>query len=139
MYCKKCGKQLSDEMRFCPDCGTDNGISAGEKLKEMVSDEKNALEKGSTEEETGNVSREGASYASISLFLLIFGIPLFLFSPSVSIACLIFSVVSSFLARGKVKKGSREDEKYLFLTVAGIILLIIFIFIGTFLNMAQAF
>ena len=135
MYCKKCGKQLSDKMRFCPDCGTDNGVSAGKKLTETFSDEKNALEKGSTEEETGNVSREGALYADLSVCLLIFGILLFLFSQTVSIACLIFSVVISFLARGKVKKGSKEDYKYDSLTVAGIMLLIIFIFIGTLLKL----
>ena len=135
MYCKKCGKQLSDEVRFCPDCGADNGVIAGKKLKKMFSDEKNALEKGSTEEKTGNVSREGSTYASISLFLLIFGILLPIFLPSVSIACLIFSVVISLLARGKVEKGSKEYENYDILSAVGIILLIIFIAVGTVFTM----
>ena len=128
MYCKKCGKQLSDKMRFCPDCGTDNGVSAGNKRKEYKKIEENF------EKETDNVSREGATYASISLLLLIFGILSIFFVPAVSIACLIFSVVISILARGKVKKGSKEDKEYDLLTAVGIILLIIFILLGTVLT-----
>lgn len=37
MYCKKCGKQIPDDSRFCPLCGTDNAMEAPEEVTETIS------------------------------------------------------------------------------------------------------
>ncbi|MBR3307930.1 MAG: zinc-ribbon domain-containing protein [Lachnospiraceae bacterium] len=34
MYCKKCGKLMSESSKFCPGCGTSTGILGGEMVKE---------------------------------------------------------------------------------------------------------
>ena len=37
MFCIKCGKQLSDEMKYCPSCGEKNGYDIDEPVCRKIS------------------------------------------------------------------------------------------------------
>lgn len=133
MYCKKCGKQLSNGMRFCPDCGTDNGVHTEKKQTKLFSniniDKSNKLNifgKESPEKETNNVNPEVATYSSIAIILPILGLLLIIFIPVISIVCAIVSIVFCFLAGGKCEKGSKEEKVLGFLVVIDIVLSVLF-------------
>lgn len=38
MYCKNCGKQMEENCRFCPYCGTENVPEAGQEKQQAVLD-----------------------------------------------------------------------------------------------------
>ncbi len=134
MYCKKCGKQLSNGMWFCPDCGTDNGVCTEKKLTKLFSnknkDASNKLNisgKESPEEEIDNVNQEGVTYFTIAIVLFFLSLLSGLFIPVISILCVIVSIVFCVLATGKCEKGSKDEKVILILVAIGIFLIIVLI------------
>lgn len=132
MYCKNCGKQLSDGMRYCPNCGTDNGIRDERKLTKLFlnknKDAGNTLNisgKKSSEEEVDGITREGDIYATAAVVLIFISVLLTIFVPIISIVCVIIAIVLSIVAAGKTEKGSKGEKMCGYLVAIEVVLVIV--------------
>lgn len=136
MYCKNCGKQLSDGMRYCPNCGTDSGIRDEKKLTKLFPNKNKGpdnninISRGkSSEEEIDGMTQEGNVYASAAVILFFLSILLAIFIPIISIVCIIIAIVLCVFAAGKTEKGSKGEKTCGYLIAIGVVLLIILVFV----------
>ena len=65
MFCKKCGKQISDGVQFCPNCGASQESSAKEENAVTVQPAQNA---------SGVQESKATGYASTALKAAVFGL-----------------------------------------------------------------
>lgn len=65
MFCKKCGKQISDGVQFCPNCGASQESSAKEENAVTVQPAQNA---------SGSQESKATGYASTALKAAVFGL-----------------------------------------------------------------
>ena len=65
MFCKKCGKQISDGIQFCPNCGASQESSAKEENAVTVQPAQNA---------SGVQESKATGYASTALKAAVFGL-----------------------------------------------------------------
>lgn len=93
MICKKCGKEMNDEERYCLRCGHDQTVSIEQTQIDGIFDEKN------NNQNSGTYSnRENKNYTKIIIGVVV----------ALVVVYLVFNIVMSIFAGIMVENAGRE-------------------------------
>ena len=130
MYCKYCGKQLSEEAIMCPDCGTPTKSALPTKA---VSETRQTAEQFGAQNSLGVIGFMLSTFAFVNG--IIFGAFIYVFESAISLILVIGSTtilpaltgISLCILRLKNEKGPLKGLVIAGIVFAGIALLFIFI------------